>query len=61
MMVLNPRVEIYLLDPTGRILAWFADPASPVLRDRVDLAPLWAFAADAGPVLGEDPRGAGRR
>lgn len=61
MMVLNPRVEIYLLDATGRILAWFADPASPVTRDRVDLAPLWAFAADAGPVLGEDPRGAGRR
>jgi signal transduction histidine kinase len=61
MMVLNPRVEIYLLDATGGILAWFADPASPVALARVDLAPLWAFAADAGPVLGEDPRGAGRR
>jgi signal transduction histidine kinase len=61
MMVLNPRVEIYLLDATGRILAWFADPANPVERERVDLAPLWAFAADAGPVLGEDPRGTGRR
>ncbi len=61
MMVLNPRVEIYLLDATGRILAWFADPASPVALERVDLAPLWAFAADAGPILGEDPRGAGRR
>lgn len=61
MMVLNPRVEIYLLDATGGILAWFADPASAVVRDRIDLAPLWAFAADAGPVRGEDPRGGGRR
>lgn len=61
MMVLNPRVEIYLLDATGRILAWFADPASPVVLDRVDLAPLWAFAADGRPVLGEDPRGGARR
>ncbi len=61
MMVLNPRVEIYLLDATGRILAWFADQGSPVVHDRVDLAPLWAFAADAGPVLGEDPRASGRR
>ncbi len=63
MMVLNPRVEIYLLDGEGRILAWFASPPRRLARDRVDLAPVRAFIAGGGRglILGDDPRGAGRR
>src|SRR5271157_1009893 len=36
MMVLNPMVEIYLLDPAGRILAYFLNPAERIERNTVD-------------------------
>ena len=63
MMVLNPRVEIYLLDSTGRILAWFADPSGRVVRERVELSPLRAFGggSESGAILGDDPRSLTRR
>lgn len=63
MMVLNPRVEIYLLDGRGRILAYFAGPAQKVVRDRVDLRPIEAFISSGGErglILGDDPRSGGR-
>ena len=58
MMVLNPMVEIYLLDDHGKILAYFLNPAEKIARDSVDLAPVKAFVATAGGSLirGEDPR-----
>ena len=62
MMVLNPMVEIYLLDGTGKILAYFPSPAERIARDSVDLAPVTAFVSNAERrlVLGEDPRSATR-
>ncbi len=56
MMVLNPRVEIYLLDSEGAVLDWFAPPAAGSPRGRVDLEPVRRFLANGRPVLGEDPR-----
>jgi signal transduction histidine kinase len=58
MMVLNPNVEIYLLDGEGRILAFFALPGDEIVRDRVDVQPLEVFISTEGriPVLGDDPR-----
>ncbi len=58
MMVMNPNVEIYLLDSTGTILAFFADPSKKVKLNRVALSPIHRFLnhKDEFPVLGEDPR-----
>lgn len=56
-MVVNPSIEVYLLDDEGRILAYSA-PAGKVKRERVDLAPLRSFL-DGGhhlPIVGDDPR-----
>ncbi len=61
-MVVNPSIEIYLLDLNGRILAYSAEP-DKVKRRSVALGPIHAFLeGDAFPVLGEDPRShAGRK
>lgn len=57
LMVMNPRVEIYLLNETGKVLAFFADP-SKVKEEMVDLEPIQAFLADDAtlPIVGDDPR-----
>ena len=62
MMVINPKVEIYLLDPEGRILAYSAPPGK-VRRARVNLTPVRRFLAPeaALPILGDDPRASDRR
>ena len=62
MMVLNPMVEIYLLDARGKILAYFLNPAERIVRSSVDLAPVRAFVGNAGrtSILGEDPRNLSR-
>jgi signal transduction histidine kinase len=62
MMVLNPMVEIYLLDEHGKILAYFLDPSERIVRDAVDLAPVRAFVQSEGHRLttGTDPRSASR-
>jgi signal transduction histidine kinase len=62
MMVINPKIEIYLLDEQGKILAFFAEPKKKVQRDVVDLRPIQAFLShDAKlPILGDDPRHPGR-
>ncbi|MDC0661210.1 sensor histidine kinase [Marinobacter sp. SS21] len=56
-MTINPSIEIYLLDPSGKILAYSADPAK-IKRNHVDLTPVQRLLADmsAYPVLGDDPR-----
>jgi len=58
MMVLNPMVEIYLLDDKGNILAYFTHPEEKVIRNRVNPGPLRSFIASDGrkAVLGDDPR-----
>ncbi|MEA3278117.1 MAG: ATP-binding protein [Pseudomonadota bacterium] len=56
-MVVNPSIEIYLLDLDGRILAYSADPGK-VKRHSVSLGPIGRFldGVDAYPLLGDDPR-----
>jgi len=56
LMMVNPSVEVYLLDNQGRIKGDDA-PAGHVKREQVDLAPIRPFiAGDALPILGDDPR-----
>ncbi len=56
LMVVNPGIEVYLLDSTGRIDAHVAPPGH-VQRDSVDLAPVRAFLEGVqSTVLGDDPR-----
>jgi signal transduction histidine kinase len=62
LMVINPRVELYLLDTGGRILAYSAPPGK-VQRKAVDLAPVQAFLNGdfTPPLSGDDPRSLTRR
>jgi signal transduction histidine kinase len=57
MMVINPSIELYLLDPAGEILAYSAPPGR-VQLDRVALEPVEVFLAGDQrlPILGDDPR-----
>jgi len=57
LMVINPRVELYLLDADGRIID-FSAPPGKVLRKKVDLAPIRQFIRGdyTPPLRGEDPR-----
>jgi signal transduction histidine kinase len=62
MMVLNPMVEIYLLDAQGKILAYFTGPSDKVERSAVDMGPVLRFVESGGNklVFGDDPRSVGR-
>ena len=56
LMLVNPSVEVYLLDGDGRIVG-DAAPRDRVLRDRIDLAPVRRLlAGEPLPILGDDPR-----
>ena len=63
MMVMNPKVEIYLLDQDGKILAFFADPKKKVQKDHVELDPVHKFIESDKEelILGDDPRHPGRQ
>lgn len=58
-MVLNPSIEVYALDAEGWILAR-GERGRPLVRSRVDLAPLREFIGRAGNrdrlLVGDDPR-----
>lgn len=58
MMVVNPRIEIYLLDNDGKILAYFIGPNKEIVQDSVDLEPVKKFLTQDYDhlILGEDPR-----
>ncbi len=59
LMVVNPSVELYLLNPQGRIVAQAA-PAGRLKHDVVDLAPVRRLLSGAAlPIFGDDPRGNG--
>ena len=60
-MVVNPTVEVYLLDAKGKILA-FAAPPEKVKLANVNLEPIKEFLASGGRsfVLGDNPRNADR-
>ncbi len=57
LMVINPSIEIYLLDPEGNILAFSAEPGR-VMRTSVDLDPIQTLidGHPSLPLLGDDPR-----
>lgn len=59
-MVVNPSIEVYLLDNIGRILAFSAPPGKVKLQS-VSLQPVREFlnANDRLPIVGDDPRHAG--
>lgn len=57
LMVVNPSVEVYLLDASGHIQA-HAAPNGRVKLNQIDLSPVRRFLADEPlPILGDDPRG----
>lgn len=62
LMVVNPSIEVYLLDAEGRILA-FSAPPGRVKAERVSLEPVLRFLRepDRVPILGDDPRHPGER
>lgn len=57
LMVINPSIEVYLLDKHGRILDYSA-PAEKIKRTSVDLQPIRAFVSGKRefPITGDDPR-----
>ena len=56
LMTVNPNIEIYLLDPSGRILS-FSAPPGKVQRRAVSLGPIRRFlAGERLPIRGDDPR-----
>ena len=61
-MVLNPDIEIYILDSDGAILNYSSTSGSVQLK-RVSLAPVQRFltATESLPIHGDDPRHAGRQ
>jgi signal transduction histidine kinase len=61
MMVMNPKVEIYLLDSDGKIMAFFAEPDKKVKSTHVGLKPVQNFLDKSAefPILGDDPRNPG--
>lgn len=62
LMHINPNIELYLLDPEGKILSYSAPPGK-VKRDSVDMAPLKKFLSGTAsfPILGDDPRNPDRK
>jgi signal transduction histidine kinase len=59
LMVVNPSIEMYLLDARGRILA-HDQPPGALRRATVDIRPVERFLGGARlPLRGEDPKGSG--
>lgn len=62
LMVINPSIEIYLLDPQGDILTYSA-PQGSVKRESVDLRPVkkWLSKKTEAPIQGDDPKSLDRK
>jgi signal transduction histidine kinase len=58
MMVMNPKIEIYVLDSAGTILAFFSEPGIKIKLDHVDIKPILTFLKKGRPIplYGTDPR-----
>lgn len=56
-MVINPSVEVYLLDPNGAIVHFSAPPEN-IVRTHIDLGPVRQFTSGNQPlpIFGDDPR-----
>lgn len=61
-MTLHPAIEIYLLNPQGKVLAYYA-PDDKIKRKYVDLKPIQHFIRSHGEsrVMGDDPRHTARQ
>lgn len=57
LMIVNPSIEMYLLDVDGKILA-FSAAADRVKRSSINLEPVRQFLQESSrwPILGDDPR-----
>ena len=57
LMVINPSIEVYLLDPGGKLLA-FSAPPGKVKRPSVSMDSITRFTNPGAdlPILGDDPR-----
>lgn len=57
LMVINPSIEVYLLDMQGRLVQHSAPPGS-IERRTVDVGPIRAFLEGDGelPIVGDNPR-----
>lgn len=61
LMVVNPGIQVYLLDADGRVRAYIGEPGM-VRTEQVDLGPVRDFLAGAAlPLRGTDPMGSGIR
>ena len=62
MMVTNPSIEVYLLDPQGKIMT-YVSPNKEIEIEKVDLHPVQAFIAKSQilPIKGDDPRFSGQK
>lgn len=63
MMVINPGIEIYLLNETGKIMAFFAEPQKKMQIEKINLEVVKSFIAGGEqlPIYGDDPRNEGRK
>ena len=57
LMVINPYIEIYLLDTQGKILSYYAHDKK-IKRDKINLAPVKKFINNQAvyPIMADDPR-----
>lgn len=62
LMIINPTIEVYLLDTQGNIISYNAPPGA-VKRSRVSLGPIREYLAGNTrfPLAGDDPRGNGSK
>lgn len=62
LMDINPNIELYLLDPSGRILA-FSAPKGRVVKEAVSIKPIEEYLSPGQelPILGDDPRSTWRQ
>lgn len=61
LMVVNPSIELYLLDTEGKILSYNAPPGRVQLQ-QIDLKPVHAFlSGNALPLKGDNPRSPGNQ
>jgi len=58
LMFVNPIIECYLIDTSGRLLDYSVPDESIIQRQAVDIAPIRSFieGADHFPLTGDDPR-----
>jgi len=57
MMIINPDVEVYLVDNAGKLITYVA-PYKKIVRERIDLTPIRRFIKAEGElsIKGDDPR-----